>query len=278
MQIDALPQAKYAGETYDLLRKKVSDSAWYAAQVDADSIIASPKQEAALEKTAYDSAIKANSLDALKAYLSEFPNGAHRKEVIERAVNLAKADPQKLVALASLASVAPKALDLIPVSERVLLIGPEGLRVQDVLALLESGVVEGVVASKIKGAGKAYKDFAVDELAMLKQLEVPDTIVQAMLDATAAAKRKKETDDASAALRAEIDALKQLIAAQAKAPAGGSGASSKPAQTVQTKEGPMDMAASCAKRLAALKGCGALPMGASICQTAAKSSFPCALQ
>lgn len=272
----------YPGKEQVLTRVSVVDAEWYSAQMKADAILPSPKKQAAAakeaEQKAYDLAVKTNSLDGFKAYLAEFPDGAHRKEVIQRAVTVAKADPQRLVALASLAEIAPDALELVPVEERVLLIGPDGLRVQDVLELLKTGVAEGVVASKIKGARKPYKDFAVDELAMLKKLEVPDVIVEAMLEATSASKAKKESDAASAALRAEIDALRDLIAAQAKAEPTTSGDSPPAQQTVQTKEGPMDMAASCAKRLAALKACSALPMGSSICQATAKSSFPCSLK
>lgn len=91
-----------------------------------------------------------------------------------------------------------------------------------------------------------------------------------MVDVTTKVEERRKADQERQAMRAEIASLKAMIEKQAQGGAGKSG------QTVQTKDGPMDALASCAKRLAALRACEEIPsIGAAICSSAAESAFPC---
>jgi hypothetical protein len=95
----------------------------------------------------------------------------------------------------------------------------------------------------------AYKEFD-DELVTLKELGLSGAVVAAMIERTSVLADQRRADAERQEIRTELAALKKLIE-EKKAASGGNASG----EVVQTKDGPMDMLASCAKRLAAVKVC-----------------------
>jgi hypothetical protein len=165
----------------------------------------------------------------------------------------------------------PAALAELPVERRILLVGPKGSRVRDLLKMKQAKLSDAILLARVKGASEPYKSFDGDEMVALKGLGFSDEVVAAMLEVTTKLEdRRRETEERQA-LRAEVATLKKMI--EEKKAAGGAATSG---ETVQTKDGPMDVLASCGKRLAAIKLCDQLPFPASsVCSSSAESSFPC---
>jgi hypothetical protein len=127
-----------------------------------------------------------------------------------------------------------------------------------------------IVIARVNASTEPYKSFDADELVVLKKLGLSDDVVAAMVEVTSKVEERRRADEERQAMRAEIAALKAMIAEKKAEGAGGKG------EMVQTKDGPMDVLASCAKRLGALKLCDQIPFpGSSICSSTAESAFPC---
>ena len=66
----------------------------------------------------------------------------------------------------------------------LLFVGPKALTVGQVLSYKEEKIGELVLAAKIKGQKKPYKDFSFDEIRVLKKMGLTDRLLAAMLEAT----------------------------------------------------------------------------------------------
>jgi hypothetical protein len=75
---------------------------------------------------------------------------------------------------------------------RLLLTGPEKLRVGKIVKMLEKGFGKEIVIAKIKGADSPYKDFSMQELELLKELGLGNSVIAAMMEVTNRLKRDQE--------------------------------------------------------------------------------------
>lgn len=207
------------------------------------------------------------------AFLSKHPEDDRCLDAARRVVRASTAaDAKTKVSLDErIARAYPPVVTEIPASRRILIVGPSGLRVGDLVKMRDAKIGNNVVLARIRASKEPYKSFDVDELAALKQLAIPDDVVTAMIDVTTKISESREAEQDRKALRAELEALKKLV--EQKKAEGDGAASGK---TVQTKDGPMDVVASCAKRLAAMNLCEQLPFPAStVCSSGIESEFPC---
>jgi len=148
------------------------------------------------------------------------------------------------------------------------------MTIRTIMAMRSDGVADGVIRSKIRAGGYAYKDFDGEELAALKKLGISDETVEAMIESTAAAVNRRKEKEERDALKAEIAELRKLVVQrQSRSDNAGDTTGGK---TVQTKDGPMDVAACVAAKLLAAEACDRLPWPASsVCSGALKSGYPC---
>lgn len=205
-------------------------------------------------------------------FLEKHPRDEHARELVEKVlVSAAMADADTQCQLDErLMKVYPSASDEIPLERRLVLVGPPGLRVRDLQKLRAAGVGPTIVLARIRASTEPYKNFDADELGALKKMGVSDEIVTAMIEVTAKLADRRKEDEERAALRAELDSLRKLIEEKKASGEKTSGV------VVQTKDGPMDTLASCAKRLGAMKLCEQIPFpGSTLCKGTAESSFPC---
>ena len=153
-----------------------------------------------------------------------------------------------------------------------MLVGPKGLRVRDLLKLTDAKVSPRIVVARVNASTEGYKSFDGDELGALKQLGISDDVVAAMIEVTSKLEDRRKADEERSALRTELAALRAMI--EEKKAAGG-----PKGEAVQMEDGPMDVLASCAKRLGATKLCEQIPFpGSMLCKATAESSFPCPTQ
>jgi hypothetical protein len=161
---------------------------------------------------------------------------------------------------------------------RLVLIGPEGMRVDDILNLLRRGIEDTVIAAKIRTQNAVYKDFSFEEIEAMKKMGITGALIAAMLDSTTRAKReqedlqkKKDMENLLAEIQQTQKKLDTMKAAQEQQP-------SQAAPPEQQAGGPSvgDTVKNCAAQIAALEACKHLPWPAStMCAATAKSQFPC---
>lgn len=219
----------------------------------------------------FTAAEKTDTADAWLAFIAKHKEDKRVSTAVKRVVvasTKATGDARSQIE-EKLVTTYPAGLAELPADRRILLVGPKGLRIVDLVKLKDAKVSPNIVIARVKASTEPYKNFEADELGALKQLGIADDIVAAMIEVTAKLEERKKADEEKQALRAELAALRAMI--EEKKAAGAKGG-----ETVQTKEGPMDVLASCGKRLAAMKLCEQIPFpGGQICKGTAESEFPC---
>lgn len=223
------------------------------------------------ENDAYAAALAADTAEGWLSFILKGPKDKHVPAAARRVAELAtQTSGEAQVAIdEQLLIVYPGAITMLPPERRVLLVGPRGLRVRDLRKMTAAKVSQAVMVARVRGTSEPYKNFDGDELVALKELGLSDELVTAMLEVTTKLEERKRADDERQAIRSEIATLKTMIAEKKAEGAKGG-------EVVQTKEGPMDVLASCAKRLSAMKLCEQIPFpGSTICSSSAESAFPC---
>ena len=76
-------------------------------------------------------------------------------------------------------------------SIRLILTGPKGMKVGDIIKLLKKGRSEKLVSSLIKRVKTPYKEFTLDEIDILINLGLTDNIISEMIDITTILLRDK---------------------------------------------------------------------------------------
>lgn len=220
----------------------------------------------------FATAEKADSVDAWLSFIEKHKGDKRSAQAAKRVIAASSretGDAQWAID-DKLASVYPEGVAELPADRRILLAGPKGLRVRDLVKLNDAKVSPSIVVARVKASPEPYKSFDGEELGALKRLGVADEVVAAMIEVTTKLQEKKKSDEERQAMRAELAALRKMI--EDKKSAGGAGGG----EVVQTKDGPLDVIASCGKRLAAMDLCEKAPFPAStICKSSAESSFPC---
>lgn len=239
-----------------------------AAHVELDA----KEREELASKRDFEVAEKDGSTKAWLAFLEKHREDKRSPDIVKKliaAANDARGDEQAALD-DDIVKAYPAAIAALPLERRLSMVGPAGLRVRDIKKMSDSKVASSIVLARIKAASAPYKSFDGDELTALKQMGISDDAVTAMIEVSTKLEEKQKADDERKALRAELDALRKLIEEKK---ASGQASSGK---TVQTKDGPMDVLESCAKRLAAMKLCDQLPFpGSTVCSSSVEAEFPC---
>jgi hypothetical protein len=156
---------------------------------NANAGVGSPSAETA---AAYEQVKKANSYAAYEDFLKRFPDAPERKEALAALAGIVGTPKPTLAGYKKFVNEFPDGLEFVPQDTQLFLIGPEGMRVHDILGLLKEGIEDTVIAAKIRMQNGIYRDFSFKEISALKKKGVPACIVEAMLDSTNRAKRAQE--------------------------------------------------------------------------------------
>lgn len=230
-----------------------------------------------------DACKQAKSLNTLPAYdkfLHEHPDSPSRREVLTAISLLIKQQNGSYESYRKFVAEYEDGIEFVPSRYRLTLIGPEGMRVHDIVGLLRQGIKDTVIAAKVRMQNAMYKDFDGKEMVALKKMGMTDVLIETMLDSTGRAKRareelqkKKEMEN----LLAEIQQAQKKLD-EAKATQEQEQQQPQVAVTGQQDSGPSvgETVKNCAAQIAALEACKHLPWPAnSVCAATAKSQFPC---
>lgn len=225
---------------------------------------------------AFEEAKRIGTYAGYRDFLNRFPYALERKDALSAMAALVGKPKGTYDGYKKFVTDFPDGLDFVPQDFQLYLIGPEGMRVHDIIDLLKKGIEDTVIAAKIRMQNGFYKDFSFQEISALKKKGVPASIVEAMLDSTSRAKRmqeeersKKEMEMLLADIQRAQRRLEELKASQ-----------SQQVQTSAAREGEgntaADIAKNCVAQIAALEACKQLPgLLQSACKATAKAKFPC---
>lgn len=224
----------------------------------------------------FEEAKKIGTYAAYRDFLNRFPYALERKDALSAMAALVGKPKGTYDGYKKFVTDFPDGLDFVPHDFQLYLIGPEGMRVHDIIGLIKEGIEDTVIAAKIRIQSGFYKDFSVQEISALKKEGVPASIIEAMLDSTSRAKRMQEEERSKKvmeSLLADIQRaqrrLEELKASQ-----------SQQVQTSAAREGEgntaADIAKNCGAQIVALEACKQLPgLLQSACKATAKAKFPC---
>lgn len=155
-----------------------------------------------------------------------------------------------------------------PASYELLKVGPDKMKVSDLLHLIERNMSSTLIATKIKTGEHTYKDFSLDEISQLNSFGINDNIISAMIESTFNKKKANEVQERLNKLEEENNKLKAQALKNSQRLA-------QP-QISQKLQQEKSMPLECIKLAASLKACdqtsGFLSMG---CKAMAKSQFDC---
>ena len=229
------------------------------------------------KKEEFETAKAANTFEAYDKFLKAFPASAYRQTALQAMAALIEKQDRPFEGYKKFVAAHEDGLEFVPGKYRLGLTGPEGLRVGDIAGLRKKGVGDNIIAAKIRSGKGRYRDFSFDEIDQLKQMGVPEVVIEAMLESTSRAVRdeeesqkKKNMEDLLAEIQRMQKKLEELKTAQASGPAAPVPANRSQGPSV------VDTVQNCAAQIAALEACKHLPsLGAMICRSAAKAQFPC---
>ncbi len=227
---------------------------------------------------AYQNAKSKNTIPAYAEFLRAQPSSPSRRKALATMAKLIGKQTDPNEGFKKFIAEFEDGAEFVPAQYRLALIGPEGMRVDDILNLLRRGIEDTVIAAKIRTQNAVYKDFSFEEIEAMKKMGITGALIAAMLDSTTRAKReqeellkKKDMENLLAEIQQTQKKLNEMKAAQEQQP-------SQAAAPGQQAGGPSvgDTVKNCAAQIAALEACKHLPWPAStVCAATAKSQFPC---
>lgn len=239
---------------------------------------------------AYQQAKKIKTYAAYEGFLQLFPDAPERREALAAMAAIVGKPKGTFEGYKRFITDFPDGLEFIPQDAQLALIGPEGMRVHDILGLLlKDRVEDSVIAAKIRMQNGIYRDFTFKEISALKKKGMTGVLIEAMLDSTNRAKRSQEEQQKKKEMEAlltdiqhaqrRLDELKAAQTAQTQQVQN---------QLVQTQvQAPVpvqqsgdtvlaDTVKNCAAQVVALEACKRLPgLVQTVCKMTAKSQFPC---
>lgn len=211
-------------------------------------------QHIAVSRGEYEQSVSAATVDAYRAYIKQHPASFYRQETLRRLAALAPAQNSLRFHIDNVA-LAPDYLAFIPADQALWFVGPEGLRVHDVLTQSRSQA-ESILAARIRTGGAPYKVFSADETERLQQSGVKSGLVAAMMEVSASPVTAPAVQSAPGAPVATPAAMTAVPAAAAEDPTAA------------------DIVAQCAKRLAAMQACNQVPsLGRNLCKAQVQRTY-----
>ncbi|HKJ70677.1 MAG TPA: PDZ domain-containing protein [Gammaproteobacteria bacterium] len=189
---------------------------------------------------------RAGTVAAVIDFCADYPQSGHIKGLTAAVADDVAAAADPVGAYNALNRDCPAARAHWPARFDLLEVGPEELRVVDAMGLMAGGLGPNAVAAKIRSAGKPYKDFSAPEMQDLAGFGVPDEVIAAMVEATAAHKERMAQQERIEELEAENRRLRNSGGAPGTAAVGGGGPVAKE-----------NLPAQCLKLVASLQACDA---------------------
>lgn len=225
-----------------------------------------------------------DTLDACAGFLRSCPSVPGRQDILAQMCRLIDEQKGGYEDYRKFVLEFEDGFPFVPYRHRLLLTGPEGLRVHDCLEAIRSGAESGMVLEKVRMRKGVYRDFTDEEIDTLKQMGLTVDLIQAMLESTHEAKRaekallrKKDGGGGSYASpagdyplqmrRSERYSSGEQQPSQAPAPAS---------EGYNQSPSPGEALANCAAQAVALDACKRLSgFAQSVCNATVKAQFPC---
>lgn len=207
----------------------------------------------------YEVATSGADAAMLQRYLKDNPASLFRLDALRRLALMAPTR-NPLAFHISNADMDPNYIRFIPADQAIWFVGPENLRVHQVLTESRRQDQE-LLATRIRTSGGSYRIFDKDEIARLQNSGIKPALIAAMMDVSSPA--------------ASPSTIGATVGGAIGTSVGGSAAPSAN-QAAASEESPdaADIATQCAKRFAALKACERIPFpGGSLCKAAANKQY-----
>jgi len=222
-----------------------------------------------MEMSDYKIAKKTNSLESYSNYLKTNPMAHNRDTVFKKMTKRMKSISSYRKYSILHPHITNYYPDKIRIEMEIMNLGPDEMRVGDILKYSKDGLGTGTLASKIRATNAAYKDFSIKEITYLKKKGLKEKLIEAMIDSTAEHNKQMKQTLANKEMMAEIQKLIQKSSESVKSRS----ISSTNRNSHSTKS---SMPVQCVKLKAALEACRqAGGFLASACKMTARSSFKC---
>lgn len=260
--VNAITVAEGAGQL-ELVKLMKNYKVQRKKQVTAQKLEMKTKQEVA----DWNTAKKANSYSQYDIFLQRYPHSKYRNEGIKAMALIVNRDKRGTKAEAFLQKY-PKGKKYLKPGAWLMGLGPEKLKVRDLVANVKQGINENILAAKVKNVNIAYKDFEISEIMYLKKRGLSDTLIQAMIEVTGRLKHEEKRALENKKLLSEIQKL--IDQSQSSI--------SKTPSKEKRGGGLVETTSECVKLKAALSACNRAPSFlAMACKSTARGQFNCSM-
>jgi hypothetical protein len=204
-----------AGNTIDSYKGYLNSTrhAYYAEEANT--------QLTMLEKVVpeYELAVK-NGIPALEEFVAKYPEytpaqvtlGEMKKQAEQEQTYIDNINKflaaEDYAGLGKYVEATPEAKFYIPSPEiRLLFFGPEKMKIGNIKKLIDSHIGQPIIISKVKRSDTGYKDFDMDEIAILKGWKFSDTLIAAMMDVTTSIEKENQRRAEQNAMLAKQEAM-----------------------------------------------------------------------
>ena len=205
----------------------------------------------------YEVATSGADAATLQRYLKDNPASLFRLDALRR-LSLMAPTRNPLAFHINNAEMDPNYIRFIPADQAIWFVGPDGLRVHQVLTESRHQDTE-LLAARIRTSGGSYRVFDTDEIARLQNSGIKPALIAAMMDVSSSSASPSSVGSAIGAAFA-VGGVSAPLA-------------SPDAATAESPDA-ADIAAQCAKRYTAIKACEQIPFpGSSLCKAAANKQY-----
>lgn len=139
--------------------------------------------------------------------LSELKQKAQQEKVYIDTINK-YIENEDYAGLGKYIDATPDAKYYIPSPDmRLLFFGPENMKIGKIKKLIDSNIGQPIIISKVKRSQTGYKDFDMEEIAILKKWKFSDTLIAAMMDVTTAIDKENQRRAEQNAMLAKQEAM-----------------------------------------------------------------------
>lgn len=140
----------------------------------------------------YKTAKSTHKADDYHEFLVTNPNSPQRGEIIQDMCKVLNNSRNKISLFLKYMGEGNYVYHCMSTDDRLMIAGPPGMRVFDLIRLRKSGMSDALIAARVRTSKEKYGEFDLSEMSDLKRLGLSDAIIVAMVESTEKYLKAKE--------------------------------------------------------------------------------------